>query len=244
MRTSEKIEALAAALSKAQGALTNVKKGKTAKAGKYSYTYANISDVLELVRAPAADNGLSFVQSSAIADRLLCMTTRIMHESGQWLEVDAYANPGDWSPQSVGSTETYLRRYSLIRCFSIAAEDDDGKTAQASSPARQGPPPTSQRRHEPPRRQESRQPPPRKRLPSGSEDDKARRALWIKVLNAAKADGYQRTYDGVDKGDWRELAGRLGVQVPSDGHDMTSATLQAILDARAARKRKDAKELF
>lgn len=237
MRTSEKIEALAAALSKAQGALENVKKGKTAKAGKYSYTYANISDVLELVRAPAADNGLSFVQGSAIADRLLCMTTRIMHESGQWLEVDAYASPGDWSPQSVGSTETYLRRYSLIRCFSIAAEDDDGKAAQAASPARQGAPPVAQRRYEP-----AAQPPPRKRLPS-NDDDKQRRNLWIKVGNAAKADGHIRTFDGVDKGDWRELAARLKVPVARDGREMTCEQLQAILDARAASKRKAA-ELF
>ena len=227
MRASDQIDQLSAALAKAQGALGNVTKNKTAKAGRYSYSYANISDVLELIRKAAASNGLAYVQSSQPADRLLCMTTRIMHESGQWLEVDAYAPPGDWAPQSVGSAETYLRRYSLIRCFSVAAEDDDGKAAQSASPARKGPPYVAQK-------PAPASMPPRNRVDQGqAQDERQRKALWGRVQEAAKADGMIRS-DG--KGDWQRLAKSLRVPMPASGYDVTNADLQRLFEAREQRK--------
>ncbi len=219
MQTSENIDQIGAALAKAQGALSNVAKGKTAKAGKYSYSYANIADVLEVVREAASSNGLAYVQSAEPVDNLLRMTCRLIHDSGQWIEVYTSASPGDWSPQSVGSCETYLRRYQLIKVFGVAAEDDDGAKAQQSrqvAPARHVAPARDNRHSA-----------------HKSESDRQIRALWAKVRNAAKAQGLTQEYDGVTKGDYRALANKVGVKLPDSWRDITAAHLQSVLDARA-----------
>ena len=221
MKTSETINDLAAALAKAQGSLSNVDKSKTAKAGRYSYSYANIADVLDVIRAAAAGNGLSYVHSSEVMDadqsgcNLLRMKTRLLHSSGQWIEVIAHAAPVDWTCQSVGSCETYLRRYSLIKLFGVAAADaeaDAGKRSQTqpAAPARQH----TQR----------------------GEDERRRKALWARVGNAAKAEGYTREYNGQVKGDWRALAAAMGYQPPEDWTQVDRTLLEAILETREQRK--------
>jgi len=219
MQTSESIDQIGAALAKAQGALSNVAKGKTAKAGKYSYSYANIADVLEVVREAASSNGLAYVQSAEPVDNLLRMTCRLIHDSGQWIEVYTSASPGDWSPQSVGSCETYLRRYQLIKVFGVAAEDDDGAKAQQSrqvAPARHVAPARDQRHSA-----------------HKADIDSKTRALWARVGNAAKAQGLTRDVDGKVKGDYRALAAKVGVDLPQRFSDINGSHLQAILDARA-----------
>tara|TARA_R100000808_G_scaffold4356_1_gene14426 strand:+ start:3421 stop:4080 length:660 start_codon:yes stop_codon:yes gene_type:complete len=209
MRTSENIDQIGAALAKAQGALSNVSKDKTAKAGRYSYSYANIADVLELIREVASTNGLAYVQSAEPAESLLVMTCRLIHESGQWLEVYTAAEPGDWSPQAVGSCETYLRRYQLIKVFAVAAEDDDGAKAQQAVKTRAARHPAQ-----------------------AGEMDRQMRALWARVGNAAKAEGLTRDVNGVTKGDYRALARKVGVNLADDYKLITAADLQSILDAR------------
>ncbi len=223
MKTSETINDLAAALAKAQGSLSNVDKSKTAKAGRYSYSYANIADVLDVIRAAAAGNGLSYVHSSEVMDadqsghNLLRMKTRLLHSSGQWIEVIAHAAPVDWTCQSVGSCETYLRRYSLIKLFGVAAadaEDDDGRRAQERAPARHS-------AHK-------------------NEADRRIKGLWSHVGAAAKKDGYTREYNGEVKGDWRKLARAMGYDPPQDWQKVDAVFLEAILETREQRKASEA----
>lgn len=222
MQTSESIDQIGAALAKAQGALSNVAKGKTAKAGKYSYSYANIADVLEVVREAAASNGLAYVQSAEPIDKLLRMTCRLIHDSGQWIEVYTSASPGDWSCQAVGSCETYLRRYQLIKVFAVAAQDDDASTAQQAQRSRQVAP----ARHVAPARDQ-------RHSAHKADIDSKTRALWARVGNAAKAQGLTRDVDGKVKGDYRALAAKVGVDLPQRFSDISGSHLQAILDARA-----------
>jgi len=55
---SEKIDALAVALSKAQSLIENVSKDKQA----YGYKYADLASCLQAIKKPLADNGLSISQ--------------------------------------------------------------------------------------------------------------------------------------------------------------------------------------
>jgi hypothetical protein len=140
LSTSETFADLASALSKAQGAFPAIKKDNTAQvrgeskrgeAVEYSYSYADLASILEAIRKPLAENGLSIIQPICPADpEHVWLVTRLIHSSGQWIEsaypVDVYERP-----QEMGSAITYARRYALTALLGIAAEeDDDGAGAQ------------------------------------------------------------------------------------------------------------------
>lgn len=153
MKRSEQINELAMALSKAQKNFKPILKKNTAKirtkAGyEFSYNYAGISEILEAVRDPLAENGLSVSQTSdvlsanigsdgkeIISNRVI-ITTLLMHSSGQWIENDLtlpVVDVGNNAVQAIGSTITYGRRYEISSVLGIASEEDvDGNTANDS----------------------------------------------------------------------------------------------------------------
>lgn len=108
----------------------NIAKTQTADTGKYTYTYADLGDVLDEVKRVCSDHGLSVFQVPGYdADKLTIATTVIDVESGDYL---AFAPMGMRLPpdaQALGSALTYARRYSLLTIFGIAPEDDDGREA-------------------------------------------------------------------------------------------------------------------
>lgn len=123
----EPIDKIAAALAKAQGKMTNPPKNKQGQCRGGRYMYADLADVLDHVRGPLTENGLSVVQIVK-ADNLI---TRLVHSSGQFFE-SVYPLPkhGSLSAQDMGSAITYARRYSLCPLLGIAGEtDDDAKGA-------------------------------------------------------------------------------------------------------------------
>jgi len=150
LRASDRIDELAAALSKAQGAMKHPGKNKTAKVpmkagGTYSYNYADLADVLDAVRAPFAANGLAVVQVPFNeGPNAVGICTRILHASGQWIEGTLHMPCADGKPQTIGSAITYGRRYALSPMAGIASDDDDdgsaaqGLTAQTERRARPG----------------------------------------------------------------------------------------------------------
>jgi hypothetical protein len=149
MRSSESLGALAAALVKAQGSFPVVPKSHTGKIKgtnakgdpyEYEYSYADLSDTLQAVTPGLSANGLCVLQFVGVEDVL---TTRVMHESGEWLEdsmclpiarVDKNGMPVAVTAQVLGSAITYARRYALSAALGIATEaDDDGNAASQSS---------------------------------------------------------------------------------------------------------------
>lgn len=148
--TSDAINELATALSKAQGQMEGAKKDSANPF--FRSKYADLASVWDACRRPLFDHGLSVVQfptteyqgtpepyewTSKTGEtrhgvRVTCVvgvTTRLLHASGQWMEerVSTMLPTGD--PQAVGSAITYLRRYSLQSVCGIAPEDDDGEGA-------------------------------------------------------------------------------------------------------------------
>jgi hypothetical protein len=98
------------------------------------YKYADLATVLEAVRKPLADNGLSLVQ--LFEGEVL--VTRLLHVSGQSIDsaipLMRLEARGINALQALGSSISYLRRYSVLALLSLASEDDDGATA-ASVPS-------------------------------------------------------------------------------------------------------------
>jgi hypothetical protein len=146
MRTSESIDKLASALLKAQQAIRFA--AKDSKNPHFKNSYADLESVIDAIKAPLNDNGIVFLQSpSPSDDGKLHLTTRLMHESGQWMEDTAVAPLPKQDPQGFGSTLTYLRRYSLSAVTGLYQADDDGNAgsgvgekpaAKPAQPAQQG----------------------------------------------------------------------------------------------------------
>jgi hypothetical protein len=118
---------IAAALAKAQNAFKNVPKTKT---GVHDSKYADLADIMEMVRKPLSDNGLAISHST---DDQLMLVTTLLHTSGQSLSTTLPLSGGR-SLQDLGSSITYMRRYSIgILLGVVTEEDEDGQLSQDAS---------------------------------------------------------------------------------------------------------------
>ncbi len=126
MNKSESIKNLAIALTKFQGEIKNPANSKVVGAGSFSYKYAPLDEVLNLVRPMLSKYGLSIVQAPVMADGMVGVTTTLLHESGEWIEFEPILLKMDkQSAQGAGSAITYARRYSISAVLGISSEDDD-----------------------------------------------------------------------------------------------------------------------
>lgn len=128
MNTSDAIDAIAAALAKAQGEIQNPTKNKTNP--HFRSSYADLAGGLDTIRPTLAKHGLSVVQMTHLDGDMVTLHTRVLHTSGQWLE-SVYPVCRTTKHQEMGSALTYARRYALFAMIGVAGEedDDDGNTA-------------------------------------------------------------------------------------------------------------------
>lgn len=137
LATSPRIGKLAAALAKAQGAFDAIEKTRTVDVrsdkGSYKFDYAPLDEVLRAVRPHLAANGLSFTQL-VTGDSPRTLTTVLLHESGEWLSSSTLLPPTQGNrAQELGSTITYMRRYTLLSLLGVVAdEDDDGNAGDGN----------------------------------------------------------------------------------------------------------------
>ncbi len=128
---------LAAAFATAQGEMPDITKGRTANVGTYSYTYADLADVLGALRPIFAKNGLFITQNVVSRPGTVDVWTTLGHKSGQSIDFGPMSFPAGNTPQTAGSAVTYARRYALLAAVGLATEDDDGQQAATSAPQRQ-----------------------------------------------------------------------------------------------------------
>ena len=127
---SDEIGKLALALSKAQGEFDIA--SKDSDNTFYKSKYANIDEVLGAIRPHLAKNELALMQFSTGDIKEICITTRLIHSSGQWIESEISSPPVQkMDIQGQGKAITYLRRYSAVSMLAIAQEDDDGNSSVA-----------------------------------------------------------------------------------------------------------------
>ena len=128
MQTSEQLNELASALSKAQGEITGAL--KSADNPFFKSKYADLAACWDAARGPLTANGLCVVQTpSTTEDGAVQVTTRLLHSSGQWIEDAMACRPAKADAQALGSITTYLRRYGFAAICGLAQVDDDGESA-------------------------------------------------------------------------------------------------------------------
>lgn len=135
MNKSESIKELAAALSKAQGQMESAKKDSANPFFKSKY--ADLAAIVEAVKRPLAENGLSYLQITDIPENdtdAVLIETVLMHSSGEWVSGKLRMPVTKHDAQGVGSAITYARRYGLQAMLGVPAEDDDGNAAAAAAP--------------------------------------------------------------------------------------------------------------
>lgn len=131
---SETVGALAAALAKAQGEISDA---ITDSANPFFKSkYADLHSVISAIKEPLSKHGLAYVQAPDFAgtDEVTLVTT-LMHSSGEWVKSRLTMKPQKNDPQGIGSVITYARRYSLAAIAGIAQQDDDAESATVHSQA-------------------------------------------------------------------------------------------------------------
>ena len=145
-RSSESIASLAAALAKAQIALTNPEKslvgtlpGNLPDEPGRTFRYASLSSGLDIVRKVLGQHEIATLQTTMIDQDIqtVSLTTVLAHASGEWIA-------SDWPvctlsemtvPRRMGAALTYARRYGLFTLVGIAGEDDLDGPDVAGQPA-------------------------------------------------------------------------------------------------------------
>jgi len=127
MKSSELINELANALCNAQGQMGGAVKDSSNPFFKSSY--ADLTSVIKAIKQPFSDNGLSYTQFPVSNEHGVGVSTRLMHVSGQWLEMEYTLPTVKKDPQASGSAITYARRYALQSIAGIPTADDDAESA-------------------------------------------------------------------------------------------------------------------
>jgi len=122
----------AAALSKCQGMLSSVGKDREVK-GTYSFKYATLSNIWEVIRQPLTINGLSLIQLPSVGERKVTIETRLQHSAGGWISSIIEMPVAQQTPQGIGSALSYARRYALSAMLGVVSDDDDDDGVAAAN---------------------------------------------------------------------------------------------------------------
>jgi hypothetical protein len=125
MKTSDSITKISPALLKAQKAITFAT--KDAMNPHLKNRYADLQSVIEAIKPALNEAGIFFMQSATPStDDKLHLVTRLIHDSGEWVEDEIVIPVVKQDAQGHGSAMTYARRYSLASMTGLFQSDDDG----------------------------------------------------------------------------------------------------------------------
>ncbi len=134
MKTSEQINEIAEAIAAAQGEINNP--SKSAENPFFKSKYADLAEVLNVVRPAFSKHGLSVVQMPYSSDDgAIGVTTMISHKSGQWMQgsLELPLQVAKNVNQDAGSAITYMRRYALAAAAGVAQEDLDANLGEKNT---------------------------------------------------------------------------------------------------------------
>ena len=123
---SAEIGELAGALAKAQSEMEGAQKDSTNPF--FNSSYADLHSVVKSSFPYLSKYGLSVSQGNEMIQSHVCVTTTLMHSSGQWLRSKIKLPLEKKNAQGVGSAITYGRRYGLSAMVGIAQFDDDANS--------------------------------------------------------------------------------------------------------------------
>lgn len=131
---------LATALAAFQAEMPTITKSKradvpTKTGGKYSYTYADLAGVTEAAMPVLSRHGLAFTTTPRSTTNGYELRGVLMHTSGEKVTGALPIRGG--TPQEIGSSLTYMRRY-LFGCLTGVVTEDDDDAAAAQKARGQG----------------------------------------------------------------------------------------------------------
>jgi len=137
---SDALEELMNALSVAQGQFKAVPKNGYNPHLKNKY--ATLDDVIETIREPLANNGLSYMQLLSNENGSPSLITILGHKSGQWISssiiIDVMSgNRAINSMQALGASLTYMKRYALSALLGISSDEDTDAEGAVTDSQRQ-----------------------------------------------------------------------------------------------------------
>jgi len=146
-QTTDEYPTLWHALAAFQRTLPSIRKGQTAKVqaksgAEYSYDYADLTDVSEIVLPALGAVGLAWHTSLDTEDGTLVLRWELVHgPSGDSRTgtIPVGRTGQDW--QGIGSAITYARRYALTAATGVAPGGDDNDGADGRAGASAGTPP-------------------------------------------------------------------------------------------------------
>ena len=147
MKTSEETTNLMKAMIASAPEIRSIAKSKQA----YGYKYATLDSLIDMLREVLPKHGLWFTQIPTRSEEESMLTTRVFHESGEWLEesilmTDTELQGKANDTQKLGASITYFRRYVLSSIFGVSADEDvDGNLASKERPQQARPQPTAQK---------------------------------------------------------------------------------------------------
>lgn len=136
MQTSDTVKELFSAMIAVAPEIQSIAKSKQA----YGYKYATLDSLIDMLRSVLPKHGLWFIQVPSRNGESSVLTTRVFHESGEWIEdsiemTDTELQGKANDTQKVGASITYYRRYALSSIFGVAADEDiDGNLNNIRKP--------------------------------------------------------------------------------------------------------------
>jgi hypothetical protein len=139
MNTSQETTHILKAMIEAACEISSIPKSKQA----YGYKYATLDSLIDMLRGVLPKHGLWFMQMPTTFEGRFSLTTRVFHESGEWIEdsiemTDTELQGKANDTQKVGASITYFRRYALSSIFGVASDEDvDGNVNSRQTPRQQ-----------------------------------------------------------------------------------------------------------
>lgn len=131
MERSESIKELSKALvefHKKVGKVIKDAKGtiQTKNGSSYSYRYATLGNILDVVKEPLNECGLAIIQFPTAEFELQTLLT---HVSGEYISSAYVMRPTQNNPHGIGTCITYQRRYAIASILGLNIDDDDDAAA-------------------------------------------------------------------------------------------------------------------
>ena len=141
----KRLPKLYSALAKAQLTIENATmnaENPGFKRGLVVAKYADLGAVMNAIRHPLAENGLAILHDQVVDPtfKSIKVIARLAHESGEYMETAMLLPIVAATPQGVGSSYTYGRRYTTCALTGLAQEDDDGMGGPMQVPGAKAPP--------------------------------------------------------------------------------------------------------
>ena len=179
---SPTLGSLAAALARVQAKLRPAKLDSINPFFKSKY--ASLDSCWDACREQLAVNELAVIQTPVASNNgRLEIRTILVHSSGEWISGTISMQPKDDTPQGIGSTITYGRRYGLCSLVGVTAgDDDDGNVG--TQPGKKTPPPRNPQKKADAESSPATQLWARKAMPGGVPPEEWK--LWCKELEVGK----------------------------------------------------------